>query len=153
MEIMMKTLKVGTNLHLSNKLSTTSLSLDSILGMIICLTIIRFNNFPRLTIATACSMTDEMILVDMNGAEHKMSTIFVVIVLIIGWVSFLLAILTNCIYYVVHPMALKVNPKDKLKTYIFGQLWDIRECKLSSSKVGENGDNDESQTMMEMGDN
>ena len=58
----------------------------------------------------------------MNGSPHTMTSGFVIWVLVIGWVSFLLAIVTNCIYYAVHPMAPEMSPKGKLKTHLFGKI-------------------------------
>ena len=72
-------------------------------------------------------MTDEMFLVDMNGHHHPMTSRFVTLVLISGWVFFIQAILVNCFYYVLHPMGLKVSPMAKLKTQIFGHQWNIKE--------------------------
>ena len=82
-----------------------------------------------MTATTALSVTGDMVLVDMNGYKHPMTAGFVVKVLFLGWGSFLLAIITNCIYYIVHPMALKISPKDKLETFICGQIWDLEKCK------------------------
>ena len=31
--------------------------------------------------------------------------------------------------YIVHPMALKISPLDKLKTFICGQIWDLEKFK------------------------
>ena len=80
------------------------------------------NLFYRLTLSTGLSFTDGMVLVDMNGRDTPLKVGFVIKVLIFGWVSFLFAILSNIIYYIVHPMAPQVSPEDKMKTYIFGHL-------------------------------
>ena len=63
-----------------------------------------------------------MVLVDMNGNKHQMTAGFVSGVLFAGWFSFLLGIIVNIIYYIIHPMAPQVNPKDKLNTFILGHL-------------------------------
>ena len=57
----------------------------------------------------------------MNGYSHDMSKEFVIKVIILGWVSFVMAIFINCVYYILHPMAPQVNPKNKLETYLFGK--------------------------------
>ena len=63
-----------------------------------------------------------MVLIDMNGIPHELNPDFVVKVLIVGWISFILGILANCIYYIIHPMATQISPMDKLQTYIYGSL-------------------------------
>ena len=67
-------------------------------------------------------MRDEMFLIDMNGYKHPMTARFVSWVILSGWLFFIMAIIFNCIYYTLHPMALKVSPKDKLRTHLFGNL-------------------------------
>ena len=71
---------------------------------------------------TICSISDNMVLIDVNGYSHNMSPEFVIKVLVIGWIFFIMAILVNCVYYVIHPMAPQVHPKNKLKTYLLGKL-------------------------------
>ena len=78
-----------------------------------------------------------MVLIDMNGVEHELKSGFVIKVLKLGWFSFFLAILFNIIYYIVHPMAPQVSPKDKLKTHILGYLWDIKQFKCQSRETEE----------------
>ena len=92
-----------------------------------------------MTIATIGSLSDEMPLIDMNGYSHEMSSGFVDKVLILGWVFFLLATLSNILYYVVHPMAPQVNPKNKLKTYLVGHLVPKEnDIEIQALIVGEN---------------
>ena len=105
--------------------------------------------FPSLTIATTICVSDEMVLIDMDGYDdHKMTTGFVATVVILGWLSFVLAIGFNIIYYIVHPMAPQVSPKDKLKTYICGNLWDLEKRKCYP-KVRKDS-TDQSMTMKEL---
>ena len=82
-----------------------------------------------LTIATVCSLSENMNLIDMNGHSHDMHSGFAIKVLVLGWISFLLALVTNCVYYMIHPMAPQVNPKHKLETHIFGNLIPINDDK------------------------
>ena len=63
-----------------------------------------------------------MFIVDMNGYRHPMSLGFINKVLFIGWIFLILAMVTNCIYYILHPMAPQVSPRKKLKTYLLGKL-------------------------------
>ena len=94
------------------------------------------------------SMSDTMVLLDMNGHPHKMSYEFVRNILIFGWVFYVMAILTNCIYYVVHPMAPQPFSKDKMKTFLIGHLWECACCKSNKtedfkSTVGKTEDGEE----------
>ena len=75
-----------------------------------------------------CSLNEVMKLKDLNGYEINLTKEFDFKVLTVGWSFFLLAIVTNIIYYIVHPMAPQPNPKDKLKTYIFGYFKEF-SCK------------------------
>ena len=129
---MLMILVSGTNPLSLSSLFTRPSSLVSTLGMI--------NDFVdefyeikdfRLTFATASSTSEETVLVDMNGNKETMTGEFVAKVLIVGWVSWALAIAFNIIYYLVHPMA----PKKKMKTYILGYLWDLKECTCNSNKT------------------
>ena len=99
-----------------------------------CLTIM----IIRLT--TGCVLCDyeDVFLVDMNGYKHQMSLGFVYNVIILAWVSLLLALLFNCIYYSAHPMALKISPMKKLRTYICGEVWNLKLCKMEVKKPSTN---------------
>lgn len=82
-------------------------------------------------------MSEDMVLIDMNGVEHSLKSRFVIKVLKLGWFSFLLAIVINIAYYIVHPMAPLVSPKEKLKTHILGYLWDIKQFNCQTSETDE----------------
>ena len=115
--------RAGINHLLSNRHVTTLFLLELRLGKKFNASSISFCNFLfRLTIFTVLSLSDDMSLIDMNGYSHDLSSEFVIKVLILGWVSFFLAIMVNCVYYILHPMAPQVHPRNKLKTYLFGKL-------------------------------
>ena len=86
-----------------------------------------------------------MVLIDMDGYKNNMTPTFPTKILIMGWFSFVFAISFNIAYYIVHPMAPQVSPKDKLKTYVCGNLWDLEMCKCYT-KVRKNS-TDQSMTM------
>ena len=100
-----------------------------------------------MTIHTAVSMTDNMILVDMNGYKHPKTSEFVIRVLCSGWALIVFAILFNCLYYVLHPMAPELPWKKKQKICLFGQVipreYDVENRALMSEKNSIKKDNTE----------
>ena len=68
----------------------------------------------------------------MNGDVHRITLWHAQIVLILGWLSFLLSTIFNIIYYTVHPMAPQVSIRGKLVTHVFGCLWNMTACTCNS---------------------
>ena len=80
----------------------------------------------RLTISTVLNISDEMTMVDVHGRVlDKILTGYLVwVILITGWVSFLLSWMFNIMYYRVHPTAVDFNPsrsRARLFIYILGR--------------------------------
>ena len=80
----------------------------------------------RLTISTVLNISDEMTIVDVHGrVNDKILTGYLVrVILITGWVSFLLSWMFNIMYYRVHPSAVYFNPsrsRARLFIYILGR--------------------------------
>ena len=85
---------------------------------------------------TILNLSDEMTIKDVNGRAHPMTMYQVILILVIGWVSFLLSWIFNLIYYKVHPSAVDFNfgrSKAKLFLYFFG-----RKVKLPGYKDEKN---------------
>ena len=70
------------------------------------------------------SLSDNMRLVDMNGNTHLMTRFQVRMMIMIGWLAFLLAGLMNVLFYKVHPSFVDFSPKrfeEKCFIYFFGK--------------------------------
>ena len=65
-----------------------------------------------------------MRLIDVNGNHHPMTKFQVRMMIMIGWLSFLLAAMMNVMFYKVHPSFVDFNPKrlqEKCFIYFFGR--------------------------------
>ena len=65
-----------------------------------------------------------MRLIDVNGNPHPLTRFQVRMMIMIGWLAFLLAGLMNILFYKVHPSFVDFNPKrfkDKCVIYVFGR--------------------------------
>ena len=70
------------------------------------------------------SLSDSMRLIDVNGNPHPMTKLQVRMMIMIGWLAFLLAALMNILFYNVHPSFVDFSPKrfkEKCFIYIFGR--------------------------------
>ena len=70
------------------------------------------------------SLSDNMRLIDVNGNPHPMTKFQVRMMIMIGWLAFLLAMLMNLLFYKVHPSFVDFSPKrfkDKCFIYVFGR--------------------------------
>ena len=63
----------------------------------------------RLSVSTALNFSDNMEIKDVNGRPHPLTQYQVQMILIIGWVSFLLSWICNIIYYKFHPSGVDFN--------------------------------------------
>ena len=84
--------------------------------------------FVRLTITTEIFMTDDMILVDVNGYKHDMTKRQVRIMYTLGFSAFCLSWIMNLCYYKVHPSAVDFRPKafnEKCFIYVLGEKKQI----------------------------
>ena len=69
------------------------------------------------------NLSDNMRLIDVNGIPHPMSKFQVRMMMLIGWMAFLLAWLMNILFYKVHPSAVDFSLKrykEKCFLYVFG---------------------------------
>ena len=92
------------------------------------------------TIAIALSVTDEMKLLDVTGAEKKLTRSDVHWMMVTGWISFIIAWVLDIIYYKLHPSAVDFNPnrlRRKLSLYVLGQNVDVSNIfgSLSSKNI------------------
>ena len=83
-------------------------------------------NFLRLTVPVLieASLSDSMKLIDVNGNPHPMTKFQVRVMIMIGWLTFLLATLMNILFYKVHPSFVDFKPKrfkEKGFIYLFGR--------------------------------
>ena len=70
------------------------------------------------------SLSDSMRLIDVNGNPHPMTKLQVRMMIMIGWLAFLLAGLMNILFYKVHPSFVDFDPKrlkEKCFIYLFGR--------------------------------
>ena len=76
-----------------------------------------------------------MVLIDVNGVPHELTSLHVHVMLGVGWTAFLLAWVFNILHYRLHPFAVDFNIgrlKNKLFLYIFGKR--VFLCKAATSK-------------------
>ena len=69
-------------------------------------------------------MSNNMELIDINGNPHTMTKFQVRMMILIGWLTFLLAALMNILFYKVHPSFVDFNPKrfkERCFIYYFGR--------------------------------
>ena len=65
-----------------------------------------------------------MRLIDVNGNPHPMTKFQVRMMILIGWVAFILAGFMNVLFYTVHPSFVDFNPKrfkERCFIYFFGR--------------------------------
>ena len=65
-----------------------------------------------------------MKLIDVNGNPHPMTKFQVRIMILIGWLTFLLAALMNILFYKVHPSFVDFTPKrfkERCFLHLFGR--------------------------------
>ena len=76
--------------------------------------------------------SSSMKLVDVNGMEHQLSDYNVTMMLVVGWMSFILAYVFNIFYYKVHPSGVDFNIsrfRNKLHFYVCGYRVDFNTKK------------------------
>ena len=76
-----------------------------------------------------------MVLIDVNGVPHELTSLHVHVMLGVGWTAFLLAWVFNILHYRLHPFAVDFNIgrlKNKLFLYIFGKR--IVLCKAATTE-------------------
>ena len=72
------------------------------------------------------NFSDNMEIRDVNGRPHCLTQYQVQIILIIGWVSFLLSWLSNIIYYKFHPSGVDVGrSRSRLFIYFLGKKVEL----------------------------
>ena len=89
--------------------------------------------YYRLTLSTVHKINDEVNLVDVHGRVETLAGAKFMMILVFGWVSFLLSWMFNIMYYRVHPSAVDFNPsraRARLFIYIAG-----RRVKLPGYRV------------------
>ena len=83
----------------------------------------------RLTALTSLNITGDMKLIDVNGNSHEFTSYHVHMMMIVGWVCFIIAWILNIVYYFLHPSAVDFELSrlhEKLKIPVFGNyIWDI----------------------------
>ena len=75
-----------------------------------------------------------MEIIDVNGRPHSLTQYQVQMILVIGWVSFVLSWLSNIIYYKLHPSGVDFNvgrSRSRLFIYFLG-----KKVKLPGYKEG-----------------
>ena len=70
------------------------------------------------------NLSDSMILIDVNGNPHPLTKLQVRMMIMIGWLAFLLAGLMDILFYKVHPSFVDFSPKrfkERCYIYVFGK--------------------------------
>ena len=70
------------------------------------------------------NLSDSMRLIDVNGIPHPMTKFQVKMMILIGWLAFLLAAVMNIVFYKVHPSFVDFSLKrykEKGSIYFFGR--------------------------------
>ena len=78
----------------------------------------------RLTVSIVANLSDSMRLIDLNGNPHPVTKLNVIIMILIGWLAFVLAWLMNVLFYTVHPSFVDFNLKrfkERCFIYLFGR--------------------------------
>ena len=84
----------------------------------------------RLLVSTALNLSDNMEIIDVNGRHHPLTQYQVLMMLVIGWVSFILSWLSNIIYYKFHPSGVDFNvgrSRSRLFIYFLGRKVGYKE--------------------------
>ena len=76
----------------------------------------------------AKAKNDQNQLYDVNGNLEHLARWQVNLLIIIGWVSYIISLILTVIYYAIHPSAPMKTPDTKLVVHIFGRRWDLRNC-------------------------
>ena len=77
------------------------------------------------------SLSDSMRLIDVNGNPHPMKKFQVRMMIMIGWLAFLLGALMNILFYKFHPSFVDFNPKrfrEKCFIYVLGRKIVFFRC-------------------------
>ena len=78
--------------------------------------------------STALNISDNMEIKDVNGRPHPLTQYQVQMILILGWVSFLLSWICNIIFYKFHPSGVDFGRlKARLFIYFLGRKGDEDE--------------------------
>ena len=77
----------------------------------------------RLTVDTLIKMQNEEFLpvTNIHGQEYELKRSFLEGVIIAAWIFQFLAVGLNLICYLIHPMAVDINPTSKMFVYIWGR--------------------------------
>ena len=82
-----------------------------------------------------------MEIIDVNGRPHSLTQYQVQMILVIGWVSFLLSWLSNIIYYKLHPSGVDFNvgrSRSRLFIYFLGKKVKLPGYKEENESGDEN---------------
>ena len=63
---------------------------------------------------------DKMEILDFYGVKHPLGWSTVVVILVAAWLSAVLSLLLDILYYKLHPSAVDLSLKNKTSVYIFG---------------------------------
>ena len=76
-------------------------------------------------LSTLASVTPDMRLIDVNGAPHVLTEHQVMMMVTVGWITFLAAWLMNILNNKVHPSSVNFGLKNKMFIYIFGKKYNL----------------------------
>ena len=94
-----------------------------------------------MSVSTALNFSDKMEIIDVNGRPHSLTQYQVQMILVIGWVSFVLSWLSNIIYYKFHPSGVDFNfgrSRSRLFIYFLGKKVKLPGYKEENESGDEN---------------
>ena len=94
----------------------------------------------RLSVSTAMNFSDNMQIKDVNGRPHPLTQYQVQMILILGWVSFILSWICNVISYKFHPSGVDFNmgrSKARLLLYFLGRKFKVEDTQKNAEEEEE----------------
>ena len=94
-----------------------------------------------MSVSTSLNLSDNMEIIDVNGRPHSLTQYQVHMILVIGWVSFVLSWLSNIIYYKLHPSGVDFNvgrSRSRLFIYFLGKKVNFPGYKEEKESGDEN---------------
>ena len=98
---------------------------------------------------------DHLPITDENGQVYQIKRGFLEWVLIAAWVFQSLAVGLNLICYLMHPMRVDLDPRDKMFIHVLGTKCSLKESKKKSveeAKTPRKDENDEEKEKKEISD-
>ena len=82
----------------------------------------------RLTLSSVVHMNDDVKIVDLNGRPSYLTQFEVHMILLIGWMAFIVSNILNMVHYTVHPSQVDFNLnrfRSRLFVYVLGKRLEL----------------------------